>query len=153
MTRSHRGSMPHGSAIDSLGDNILYSCPDVKHRIAVIGFWDELQGAKDTTVYVNSLVAPTVEKFDAWVKQRDQLKALLAKRKVSDVGTDHLSALKAAAQVLDDWRKQPAPDASVRRQGVVLVTDGGPCVVDLGCADKDDRFDRVAYMNQLVHLG
>ena len=59
-------------AIDSLGDNILYSCPGVKHRIAVIGFWDELQGAKDTTVYVNSLVAPTVEKFDAWVKQRDQ---------------------------------------------------------------------------------
>jgi hypothetical protein len=139
-------------AIDSLGDNILYSCPDVKHRIAVIGFWDEWQGAKDTAVYVNSLVAPTVEKFDVWVKQRDQIKALLDKRKISDVGTDHLSALKAAAQVLDEWRKQPPPDATVRRQGVVLVTDGGPCVVDLGCADKNDTFDRTAYMNDLTQL-
>lgn len=142
-------------AIDSLGDSILYECPNVKHRIAVIGFWDERGGGVDTAQYIDSAtVAPNASEFTTWQEARKVLKERLTKRTESEGATDYLSALKAAADTLTRWRAEGSLDNSIRRQGVVLVTDGGPCVIDRGCVDPPEKytFNIGQYMQEIETL-
>lgn len=142
-------------AIDSLGDNILYECPDVKHRIAVIGFWDERNGGQDTASYIDSAtIAPSVMEFNTWRDARQTLKSKITKPTGAEGATDYLSALKAAADTLAKWRSEGSPDNSIRRQGVVFVTDGGPCVIDRGCVDPPEQytFNIGEYMQEIENL-
>ncbi len=130
------------TAIDILGDNTIYACPGVKHRIAVIGFGDRL------VRYIQpSELAPTRESLPEWSTQRQQLKDAVP---VEDNlgGTDHAAALQDAAQILADWRNQPV-DGVPRKRAVLLVTDGDPCLYAAGCGTPNDNLDRAAYMAEL----
>ena len=119
--------------IDYLGDSVLYFCPDAKHRLAVIGFGDK--GAlytEDTQVYFsNVVIAPRT--LGEWIGTRDKLKSNLPGPENLE-GTDFLSAFRAAKDVFNRWGGVSSKeDVLPRRKVVLLLTDGGPCVIADGC--------------------
>ena len=116
------------TAIDILGDNAVYFCNGVQHRISVIGFGGgNSNPTLDTRTYLASTtISPTLETLQAWKEKRQGLKASIPI--TDDLGaTDHATALEAAADVLQKWSSQPLGNEK-RIRMVVLVTDGGPCV-------------------------
>lgn len=141
------------NAIQTLGDNALYFCPDVAHRIAIVGFWDERNGGTDTERYVsNVVITPTLDGpgLQIWRDERESLYQKIPERSDSPGATDYRSAFETASQILGEWQNQPVGDGGApRRRGVVLVADGGPCVYDLGCDPSQNNMNISAYMNDL----
>lgn len=142
------------TALDILGDNAMYFCPGVKHRIAVLGFGDEWNDAPDTRIYISSttVISPSLEDIKAWFDYRTELKNTVPF--IEDLGaTDHLSALQAAAEIMDDWLASADDVGTPRKRAVVLVTDGAPCILDQGCVKGNDTFTYSpklpAYMQQV----
>ena len=120
--------------IDYLGDSVLYFCPDAKHRLAVIGFGDEgTLYTDDIKVYFsNVVIAPRT--LSEWIKARKVLKSKLPAPENLG-GTDFLSAFKAAKDIFDQWGSSTSSEKDIlpRRKVVLLLTDGGPCVIADGC--------------------
>ncbi len=109
------------TAIDILGDNAVYFCNGVQHRIAVIGFGGGDSARSNTRSYLPSTtIAPTLDSLQAWKQERARLKATIPI--TDDLGaTDHIAALRVAADVLQQWGQQPI--GSERRiRMAVLVT-------------------------------
>lgn len=142
------------NAIAALGDNVLYFCPNVQHRIAVVGFWDERDGAPDTMSYIGTAVlSPTLDGDGllTWRTKRQSLYDALPERTDSPGATDYLSAFETANDILTKWRSEPLDGSGIpRRRGVVLVADGGPCVYDLGCSIDSHTMNIDAYMRNLA---
>ncbi len=142
------------NAIASLGDNALYFCPGVQHRIAVVGFWDERDGRPDTMPYIETaVISPTLDGdgLVTWRGERQSLFDLLPERTDSPGATDYLSAFQTANAILQRWRTDALDGDSVpRRRGVILVADGGPCVYDLGCDVDSNTMNTDAYMRDLA---
>lgn len=142
------------NAIGSLGDNALYFCPGVKHRVAVIGFWDERDGQPDTMPYIETAVlSPTLDGTGlvTWRAERQSLYDVLPERTDSPGATDYLSAFETANEILERWKADSLDENEVpRRRGVVLVADGGPCVYDLGCGIDSNTMNIDAYMRDLA---
>lgn len=115
------------TAIDILGDNAVYFCPGIQHRIAVIGFGNQSteHGAVDPYL-PGTVISPTLEGLDSWNQLRDDVIKLSIPITDSLGGTDHLAAFREAAAILGTWKAQPLGEAP-RKRMVVLVTDGGPC--------------------------
>ena len=123
------------TAIDILGDNAVYFCPGTQHRIAVIGFGNAVPGRGSTKTYVASaVISATVDTLAEWNQQRETVIKASIPLTDSLGATDHLAALEAATDVLQAWQLEPLGEG-LRKSGVVLVTDGGPCpdVVDGKC--------------------
>jgi hypothetical protein len=121
------------------GDTRLFVCPDVVHRVGVISFGDENR-------YVIDLPLTRIEPdtFAQWELERDDLKQDIRAR---DLGyTDYKTGLLQAAAMLDD--AEPI-DGEPRKQAIILLTDGWPCVARLGCTLEDDTMDRGSYMRDL----
>lgn len=115
------------TAIDMLGDNAMYYCPGVHHRISVIGFGNASKSHKATRTYIGSIViSPTIKGLAAWKKYRDEV--IKPRIPVTDSlgGTDHLAALKAATRIIGWWKAHPIGDEP-RERAIILITDGGPC--------------------------
>lgn len=142
------------NAIGSLGDNALYFCPGVQHRIAVVGFWDERDGRPDTLPYIETVtLSPTLDGggLVQWRAERQSLYDVLPERTDSPGATDYLSAFQTANEILQRWRSDPLDgDGVPRRRGVILVADGGPCVYDLGCDIDSNTMNIDAYMRDLA---
>jgi len=137
MERNDPGELRADAArliVDSLGYNILYDCEDEIHRLAVIGFGDQPNNGADTTTYINVSIAPDRDKFNQWDNERKISKDSIPQPGVLLGGTDFLSAFQQAKATLDNWASQPIGTES-RLRGVVLIADGGPCVIDSGCGD------------------
>ena len=141
------------TAIDMLGDNAIYFCPGVQHRIAVLGFGDReaSEGLPDVKVYITpTVIAPSLDTLASWNTERQNLKSAVPVSE--DLGaTDHESALKAAAQILRSWQENPI-GSEPRKRAVVIVTDGEPCVVDEGCRQGRYTFNRERYMKRVETL-
>ncbi|MFZ2359377.1 MAG: VWA domain-containing protein [Anaerolineae bacterium] len=142
------------NAIGSLGDNALYFCPGVQHRIAVVGFWDERDGRPDTLPYIETVtLSPTLDGDGLlqWRAERQSLYDVLPERTDSPGATDYLSAFQTANEILQRWQSDPLDgDGVPRRRGVILVADGGPCVYDLGCDIDSNTMNTDAYMRDLA---
>lgn len=142
------------NAIGSLGDNALYFCPGVQHRVAVVGFWDERDGGVDTLPYIETaLISPTLEGkgLMEWRTERQELYELLPDRTDSPGATDYRSGFETASEILKKWQANPPTGSNApRRRGVVLVADGGPCVYDLGCDVNENTMNTAGYMRDLA---
>ena len=138
------------TAIDILGDNAVYFCPGVQHRIAVLGFGDKPNNAPDVVEYVSPRVlSPTLETLTAWQDERDDV--IKASIPLTDdlVATDPLSALKSTEAILDQWRDEPLGD-DVRKRAVIMMTDGPPCIIDDGCVPgNEDNYVLKPYLDKL----
>ena len=136
-------------AIDLLGANVLYDCPEYIHRISVIGFGDESDDGIDNEQYVDSaLINPSRNNFGNWRTQRETVKAQIPKPTANRGATDYRSAFEAASSQLEAWKAAP-PDDKPRLRGAVVLADGGPCVVDLGCSTAGNSMNTKAYLDQL----
>ncbi len=146
------------TAIDMLGDNAMYYCPGVHHRISVIGFGNVSKGHKATRTYIGSVViSPTIKDLAAWKQYRDGV--IKPRIPVTDSlgGTDHLAALRAAARIIGWWKSHPI-GSEPRERAIVLITDGGPCpyVIEdehggVKCEWKEYK-DRIGYLRAMREL-
>jgi len=130
------------TAIDILGDNSVYFCPGVQHRVAVLGF-----GTVTKPYIPSALINPTLQTLQAWNTQKVELKASIPITDDLDA-TDHASALTEAEKILSSWKKNQIGDVT-RKRVVVVITDGGPCIPAQGCVPGNYAFDHADYMKRL----
>ncbi len=125
-------------AMDWLANNRLGHCPTAIHRIGVISFGSVSKVSLPLTV-----INPATQ--EEWDAQRSTLEQQISEERMGT--TDPLLAFKDAAKMLEN-----APDQGVllRKQVLVLLTDGQPCVESLGCTYGNDQMDHNAYMTSMV---
>lgn len=131
---------------EQLANHSLWLCRDqnIKHRISVIGFGDDpaqTHGSgvdnpytDDVAAYIDNLVVPQTDDFRKWEEElTTNIQAALATVAGDQLGaTDHYAALLAARDQLAGWRAAPLGDQT-RRQAVIIITDGEPCLFARGC--------------------
>ncbi|MGC8837867.1 MAG: vWA domain-containing protein [Anaerolineae bacterium] len=135
--------------IDRLGDNAVYYCPGVQHRLAVVGFGEKTATTPAYKDYIaDALIAPTPETVEAWEREREVLKA---KYELEILGsTDPIPAFVHTSNILENWRRVPPGDSSsVRRQAVILLTDGAPCKTATGCTSPLEWSGLDRYLEEL----
>ncbi|MCB0695541.1 MAG: VWA domain-containing protein, partial [Saprospiraceae bacterium] len=133
-----------------LGNHAVWLClnQNVQHRVAVVGFGDnpaqpvysengnELADnpfLEDTQAYVEDQLVPPVNNFDNWKKDREKIEENIESGENNRLGaTDHKAALQRSQEILDGWQENPIPGVP-RRQAVILITDGEPCLFARGC--------------------
>lgn len=125
-------------AMDWLANNRLGQCPTAIHRIGVISFGTESEVNLPLTV-----INPATQ--EEWDAQRATLEQQISEEHMGT--TDPLLAFKDAQKMLEN-----APDQGMllRKQVLILLTDGQPCVQSLGCTYGNDRMDHDAYMTEMV---
>ncbi len=113
-------------ALDWLANNRLSrlaQCPDAVHRIGVISFGTDVVVDLPLTI-----INPSSQK--EWDALLPELEAKIQER---DMGTtDQAKAMIEAARVL---KTADALGDLPRKRAVILLTDGQPCTVELGCID------------------
>ena len=138
------------TVVEQLGNHALWLCRDqgIKHRISIIGFGDEGTQPvgsgvnnpyqEDFVTYINNLVVPITDNFREWEKELgENVTTPLTADGVttSQLGaTDHYSAFLAASDQLQAWRAEPLGELP-RRQSVILISDGEPCLRARGCTE------------------
>lgn len=101
-------------------------CPNIVHRIAVVSFGDR--------AYVDLPLTPLQPTSDEeWVKLKQELSQKFGPRLLG--GTNHLAGLQKAKELLEQAPYLQGP--YMRKQVVILITDGSPCVARLGCKYKE----------------
>jgi hypothetical protein len=129
--------------IHQLGDNRLYLCPDAIHRVSAISFGDqELQG--DGTEIDLPFVTIQPDDLDLWKIEREQLKNRVQAQQLG--ATDFATAFAVARQQFDSLG---SIGTLPRKQSIILLTDGGPCVTELGCSLTNSTFDSPLYLRNL----
>lgn len=131
--------------VDYLGNHAIWLCRDqtVTHRVAVIGFGDypvQTPGSgvdnpyqEDVETYLTSQNVPPAHDFQAWREDRLTIRAPIDAAKSGQLGaTDPYSGLLAARDQLAAWRAEPLDDQP-RRQSVIIITDGEPCLFARSC--------------------
>lgn len=136
------------SIIDRLGANKLELCPDVTHRVAVVGFGDNASNPSDRRVGIHDMlpfttIAPTRNNREQWERERARLKLQIFAENLNN--TDFEIAFQRAAELLAALTQQLPPDSQPRRQVVVLITDGGPCAYAYGCPPNPAAFAGTTY--------
>lgn len=136
------------TVVEYLGLQALWQCRDqvIQHRVSVIGFGDNpAQGvgsgennpyAEDVEPYLTNLIVPQTNDFEQWDDELEQnVVGPIAEAANGQLGaTDHYAALLAAHDQLTAWREQPLGDQP-RRQAVVVITDGEPCLFARSCGE------------------
>lgn len=125
--------------IDQLFVNRLTFCPDAVHRVAVIGFGGRIEPQLPLGIVDVDPSSP----LNVWEFERDQLTERI---EVIDLGqTNFQLAFEAAAKSLTGL---PAINDGVpRKRGIVVLTDGNPCV---GGCPYDDSFSAEEYMQEIL---
>jgi hypothetical protein len=108
--------------IDSLGNNILYECPGISHRLSVIAFGSTTSNIIDTIT-----ISPQLDAFKVWEETRSQIRGQIPESLPYLGATDYRAAFEAAQQRLAQWQATPLGDQP-RRRDVILIADGGPCI-------------------------
>ncbi|HUM68390.1 MAG TPA: hypothetical protein PLK31_06045, partial [Chloroflexota bacterium] len=141
-----------GTIIDYLGNHAVFLCREegIQHRVSVVGFGDQAAAAlkgndnnyeDDIVIFLESTVIPNQTMSDRdikeatsiWDSQRNEI--TIENPQTSLGATDHRSAFRAALDVLSQWESDPLGQTP-RRKAVILLTDGGSCVRNLGCNDS-----------------
>jgi hypothetical protein len=123
--------------VDLLSDIALDLCPAAHHRMALVSF-----GARPQIDLPLSDIAP--DTFSDAQTLRETLKANIV---ATDLGqTDPQRAFEAAADILNDV--VPIGDG-IRKRAIIFITDGHPCVEELGCTPPDSTMDFVGYANRM----
>lgn len=119
-----------------LGNHSVWLCQgqEITHRVAVIGFGDYGEpNTGDVAYYIAEQAVPPRNDFESWVKDRESIKGVIDGATGQYLGaTDHYAALEAAHERLAFWKANPLDDRA-RRQSVILITDGEPCLITSGC--------------------
>lgn len=139
--------------VQVLGNHAVWLCLDqnVQHRVAVVGFGDiqldyadsgdELADdpfSQDTRVYLEDQIVPPVNSFENWKEDRAEVERKIETGERDRLGaTDHKAALQRARVILESWQTNPLPGAP-RRQAIILITDGEPCLITRGCGEVGD---------------
>lgn len=137
------------SAIDVLGENALFFCPGITHRISVIGF-AQTQGLNSvpvTETYIpipgkkgSDLIQPNLNALAAWEdRKKNEFAPALP---IKDLGTysHYQSAFEAAAAQFKVWGDQPL-DKLPRRRAVIVIGEGGLCTAQLQCGNYQKVID------------
>lgn len=150
------GSDPENLRIESahevihqLGDNRLYSCPEVIHRIGVVSFGDGPQpndGVEIDLPFTEIKPAPN-EPLSNWQKERRELIRQVRAKKLGS--TDFATAFVAAKEM---FNQLDSLGTTPRKRAVILIVDGGPCVRELGCVVPDSTFVVNDYMEQVKNI-
>ncbi len=142
-----------GAIIEYLGNHAVFLCREegIQHRVAIVGFGDRANQAvdgadnpyqEDTKIYLDSVTIPEQpivdkdmkESTSIWDPQRTAITDLIKNIGGDDLGaTDHRSAFLVANDILTQWKNEPLESDEIRRQGVLMLTDGGSCVQNRGC--------------------
>lgn len=141
------------TVINILGSNVLFLCPEATHRLIVIGFWEAVEDSGYQVYIPPTTLSPDPEQWETeWVPERERLKSLVQAETRGN--TDYLLAFQQAAAQLAQWRNEPLNEALPRKQGVILMADGGPCKVTEGCHSDPDQstFNPYAYMERVVEF-
>ncbi|MCL4266933.1 MAG: hypothetical protein KJ069_27385 [Anaerolineae bacterium] len=137
---------------DYLANHSAWLCAEesIQHRVAVVGFGDLASIAQDgpdnpyqqdIEVYLASTIIPLEnlegmtqrEITEGWGQRRESIETEIRSGANESLGaTDHRSAFLAANDILAEWRGQPLGEKP-RRQVVIMLTDGEPCVSNRGC--------------------
>lgn len=142
-----------GAIIEYLGNHAVFLCREegIQHRVSIVGFGDRANQAvdgadnpyqEDTKIYLDSVTIPELpiinkdmkESTQIWDPQRTIITDLIKNMGGDNLGaTDHRSAFLAANDILTQWKNEPLESDEIRRQGVLMLTDGGSCVQNRGC--------------------
>ena len=121
--------------IDLLSDIALDQCPDAHHRMAVISFGTEAR----VDLPLRDINPDTL---DEALRIREDLKKYIS---ADDLGaTNPKLAFELAVDILDD--ASPLSGEGIRKRVVIYVTDGEPCVPNLGCNPPNTTMDFDAYV-------
>jgi von Willebrand factor type A domain len=126
-------------AIDWLADNAYDICPQAVHRVGIISF-----GSSASIDLPLTEIAPRNEAD--YVSIRSVLKQQVEPKIMGQ--TNPQLAFELAAQMLND--AGPVPSAGPRKRAVIFMTDGEPCVEELGCvAGNNNRMDFLTYADNM----
>lgn len=123
--------------IDLLADNVLDLCPGAEHRIAVVSF------ANSERVDLElSNIAP--ENLTESLQLREALRSKLTDQTFGQ--TNPKPAFEKAAEILNT----AAESGEAKRKRVILfLTDGVPCVAELGCTLTRNTMDTTKYVKEM----
>jgi len=137
--------------ITYLGNHAVWLCQDqdIQHRVTVVGFGDTT--GDDVSIYLNNQIVPPVNDFISWKADRGVINSQVDSGKSDSLGaTNHYAALTAANEILIGWRNNPITGAP-RRQAVVIITDGEPCLLARGCG-QGEYYDIRQDMTDIMQL-
>lgn len=107
--------------IDRAGNHVLYTCPDITHRLSVVGF-----GLGGIVPFLDSVqISPTLSDFAMWKLLRSELTSLIPVAFKYYPATDYFSAFESAQLQLKEWSDEPLDDTA-RISHIILITDGIP---------------------------
>lgn len=145
-----------------LGNHAVWLCLDqnIQHRVTVVGYGDNPNQeqpnnqtsnlpdnlyTEDVQIYLKDVLIPSQrvigeQLYELWKDEREVLKNDLSpfsEENGNELGaTDHMSALLMAEEILEEWREDPINiDNNDRRQAIIILTDGEPCLFRRGCSN------------------
>lgn len=125
-------------AIDWLANNRIGLCPGVVHRIGIISFGTEAEVDLQLTK-----IDPADQK--QWDEIRRKLEEKVQEKNLN--ATNPLAAFKLAKEMLGNAEQL---GSQPRKRAIVLLTDGQPCVPDVGCSSDPEAPVNVRYMQDLL---
>lgn len=125
-------------AIDYLTDNAFDICPDAIHRVAMVSFGDEVE----PDLEFNEINPESEEQAK---NTRDRLKNKIAAKRLGQ--TDPKKAFEIANNLLDEYG--PIENSGARKRVIIFMTDGEPCVSELGCLVGHNTMDFIQYSQEL----
>lgn len=112
--------------IHLLGFNRLHSCPDVVHRVGVLSFGDGAEAGDGSTIDLPfTEIAPN--SVEQWRDERLPLEEQIQAKELG--ATDFATAFATGKRMFNGLGPLPG----TRKQAIILLTDGSPCVSELGC--------------------
>ena len=132
--------------LEQLGQNRLYFCTNAIHRLAVISFGDGPNKGDGwemdlpfTVIDPDPAAGP-----QAWQTTADELKKAIVPKSLGT--TDFAAAFAQAKRMLDELG---SIGNLPRKKSLILLTDGGPCVEELGCKSSSNTFAPTPYLRDL----
>lgn len=123
--------------LDWLANNHLGLCPEAVHRMGVISFGSTVEVSLPLTK-----IGPHNQQ--EWDAQRALLRSKIGPKDLR--GTDPKLAFEEARKMLDET----APDDYPRKRVIILLTDGAPCVEELGCGTRGDAMNHERYNSEFL---
>lgn len=159
-----------GTIVDYLANHAIWLCSEegIQHRIAVVGFGDLAASSQngpdnpyieDTKIYLEPTSIPAgnpagkdqSQVLEEWKQQRENIIASIDAGQGDNLGaTDHRSAFMVAKDILAEWQEDSLGDQP-RRQAVIMLTDGEPCVANRGCPPQTYSLT-MELMNELQEM-
>lgn len=134
------------AVIDQLGDNRLYFCPTVVHRLGVVSFGDgpkENDGSEVELEFTEIKPDPNAS-LTLWQSTRQALKEQITPKNLG--ATDFATGFATAKEMFDAL---PSLGTVPRKRALILLSDGGPCLTELGCRVGNPPVDHGPYLQEL----